>query len=394
MAEEHYDIVIVGGGIHGAGIAQAAAAYGFSVLVLEKNQIGEGTSSRSSKLIHGGLRYLETGQFSLVRECLRERDLLLKLAPQLVHLKPFYIPVYKDTSRSRWQLRLGLTLYAALNGFKASSRFSELSAAQRQQLHGLSSENLLTVFRYYDAQTDDQALTQSVMQSARQLGAKVRTQADFHAAEIKESCRIQYQCDAGFVRCSANMIINAAGPWVNQVLERVQPQIQPLAIDLVQGTHIVLNVAAFGDGIFYLEAPQDKRAVFAMPWCGKVMLGTTETTYSGAADEVKPLEQEVDYLLAVFKRYFPKYETVDFEILQQFAGLRVLPVSNESAFQRSRDTVIHVDNERQPRVVSVYGGKLTAYRLTAEKLLQRILPVLPKRERRAQTKSLALRSMV
>jgi len=182
---QSYDVVIVGGGIHGVGVAQAAAARGHSVLVLEQTAIAHGTSGRSSSLIHGGLRYLETAQLSLVKECLHERKLLLRLAPELVRLVPFYIPIYRSTCRRPWQLRLGLSLYALLGGMRAENRFSTLPRSQWDSLDGLSTENLQVVFCYHDGQTNDAVLTRSVMQSAMTMGAELALPATFVAAQLK-----------------------------------------------------------------------------------------------------------------------------------------------------------------------------------------------------------------
>ena len=162
-----YDLVVIGAGIHGVGVAQAAAAAGYSVLVLEQTGIASATSCRSSKLIHGGLRYLESGQLNLVRESLRERDILLRIAPQLVQLVPFYIPVYRHTARRPWQIRAGLALYAVLGNLRRHAWFAALPRVQWGNLDGLATENLQAVFRYQDAQTDDAALTQAVMRSAQ-----------------------------------------------------------------------------------------------------------------------------------------------------------------------------------------------------------------------------------
>jgi glycerol-3-phosphate dehydrogenase len=164
---QSFDLVVIGAGIHGAGIAQAAAARGLSVLVLEQAGVASGTSSRSSKLIHGGLRYLESGQFSLVRECLQERALLLKLAAGLVELKPFYIPVYRDTARRPWLLYAGLSLYRMLGDGSAAMRFRRVPQHDWKSLDGLDTTGLEAVFQYYDAQTDDTALTNAVMRSAQ-----------------------------------------------------------------------------------------------------------------------------------------------------------------------------------------------------------------------------------
>jgi len=186
---KRYDVVIVGGGIHGAGVLQAAAAAGHSALLIERLGLASGTSSRSSKLIHGGLRYLETGQFALVRESLRERAIHLRIAAELVELKPFYIPVYRNTRRRPWQLKLGLWIYALLGGFDPSTRFGTVPKREWSSLDGLDTQGLEAVIRYHDAQTDDASLTRAVVQSALSLGAELAMPARF-AAATAAACRI------------------------------------------------------------------------------------------------------------------------------------------------------------------------------------------------------------
>jgi glycerol-3-phosphate dehydrogenase len=393
MIAEHFDIVVVGAGIQGAGIAQAAASYGYRVLVLEKSAIAAGTSSRSSKLIHGGLRYLETGQLALVRECLHERDLLLRLAPELVRMKPFCIPVYKTSSRSAAKIALGLSVYALLDGLRGTSRFKTIARRHWESLDGLKTDKLRVVFQYYDAQTDDKELTKAVLHSALQLGAELRMPAQFTSAEIGKQCEVRYLQEDSEHACTAKLLINAAGPWVPEILTRITPQQASLPVDMMQGTHIVLQ-APMGERIYYLEAPQDKRAVFVMPWKNHTMIGTTETLFRNTPDNVKPLASEVDYLLETFTHYFASGhdQSIGLQntIIEKFAGLRVLPTATTSAFRRPRDTMIQLDNTTAPKVASVYGGKLTAYRATAEKVMQRLLPVLPGRNPLADTRKLSL----
>src|ERR1700704_5626535 len=179
---KQYDVVIVGGGIHGAGVLQAAAAAGHRALLIERQSLAAGTSSRSSKLIHGGLRYLETGQFALVRESLRERAIHLRIAAELVELKPFFIPVYRNTRRRPWQLKLGLWIYALLGGFDASTRFGTVPKREWSSLDGLDTQGLEAVIRYHDAQTDDASLTRAVVQSAQDLGGELAMPANFRDA--------------------------------------------------------------------------------------------------------------------------------------------------------------------------------------------------------------------
>jgi glycerol-3-phosphate dehydrogenase len=387
---EYYDVVIVGAGIHGAGVAQAAAASGYSVLVLEQTDVAAWTSSRSSKLIHGGLRYLESGRLSLVRESLRERGLLLRLAPSLVRLQRFHIPIYSDTRRRPWRIRLGLAIYAALAGGGDASRFGSLPRSQWSALDGLTTKGLQAVFEYRDAQTDDRALTRAVMRSASEFGAELRAPARFVDARLDETgCIVDYIHAESQKTCRARVVINAAGAWANTVLSKIRPAIEPLTVELVQGTHLVLE-GRLERGVYYLEAPSDGRAVFAMPWQDHILLGTTETSFKGDPSTVEPLEQERRYLLQTLARYFPDYAGGRAHVIDEFAGLRVLPATDQIAFKRSRETVLHVDRVERPRVLTIYGGKLTVYRATAEKVMARISASLPQRTPFASTRDLPL----
>ncbi len=393
MKPDEYDIIIVGGGIHGVGVAQAAAAQGYSVLLLEQSALAAGTSSRSSKLIHGGLRYLESAQFNLVRECLQERSLLLKNAPDLVELKPFYIPIYSETRRPAWQIRAGLSLYSTLGGLSGDTRFKVVPKRHWNQLDGLDQQDLKKVFRYYDAQTDDERLTEAVMRSAQSLGAELEMPAQLiEAQRDNHSYLVRYQKNEQQIECRANLLVNAAGPWVNDVLNKVTHKVSQLAVDLIQGTHIILE-GCLNQGIYYMEAPEDKRAVFVMPWKGNIMVGTTESFYHGNPAKVHPLAKEKSYLLQTLGYYFPKYRYHRLQdIIDSFAGLRVLPRTEGTAFSRPRDTIFHTDQADDPRLVTIYGGKLTAYRATAEKLINEFKHVLPDRPAIADTKNLALTS--
>jgi len=385
---EHYDVVVIGAGIHGAGVAQAAACRGHSVLVLERTGIATGTSSRSSKLIHGGLRYLEGHDYALVRESLRERAILLRIAPDLVQLRPFSIPVYADTSRRPLTLRAGLLLYALLGGLNRASRFRKLPRHDWEQLDGLETHGLQAVFQYYDAQTDDVELTRAVMQSASELGAVLMCPAEFLSASIGlQGCEIVYRYGDGDRLCTARAMVNATGPWVDRVAERITPEPPRVAAELVQGAHLVMQHGLM-HGCYYLEAPQDGRAVFLLPWGRHSLLGTTERVYRGDPAAVTVLPEEESYLLAVLQRYFPQHSQ---HIVSRFAGLRVLPTSVGAAFGRSRETRLPVDSARQPRLVSIYGGKLTGYRATAQKVMHKLEHTLPSCKTVADTTKLQLR---
>ena len=387
-----FDVVIVGGGIHGAGVLQASVAAGHRALLLEQRGLATGTSSRSSKLIHGGLRYLESGQFALVRESLRERAIHLRVAPDLVALRPFHIPVYRETRRRPWQLRIGLSLYALLGGFAAGTGFGTVPRRDWGRLDGLDTDGLQAVIRYYDAQTDDALLTRAVVQSALELGGEIAVPATFRGAELSGTgAEIEYESNGIVHACRARVLVNAAGPWAPAVAHRVSPAIAVPAVDLVQGTHIVVPVA-MQDAIYYVESPTDGRAVFLMPWHGGMMIGTTETPYRGDPGQVQPLPAEEEYLLDVARRYLTTCRDLTRDdITMRFAGLRVLPAAAGAAFNRSRETIYTTDRDVRPRVLGIYGGKLTGWRAAAAQVLERIRPSLPVTTARASTERLLLR---
>jgi len=385
------DVVVLGGGIHGVGVAQAAAAAGHSVLLLEKTALAAGTSSRSSKLIHGGLRYLESGQFHLVRESLRERRILLAIAPELVRLKPFIIPLYRETRRRPWQLRVGLSLYALLGGLGPETRFGTVPRSAWEQLDGLQTRGLRTVLRYFDAQTDDVELTRAVMRSAESLGAQLLAPAELFAAELRDDeVVVRYTHEGAPEECTARVLVNAAGPWVKRVMERITPRIATPPIELVQGSHVIVRDFV-EQGIFYVESPRDGRAIFIMPWHGHMLVGTTETRFRGDPDGVQPLAAEKHYLVSVLRHYFPRHAQLHVrDLLDSFAGVRVLPAGTAHAFHRSRETLFVCDREHRPRVLAIYGGKLTGYRATAEIVMRRIGGSLPQLRVRADTRTLKL----
>lgn len=381
------DMIIAGGGIHGCGTAQAAAAAGFRVLLLEQSELAHGTSSRSSKLIHGGLRYLEQFELGLVRECLSERRLLLELAPELVRLKAFHIPVYRDTSRGPWRIRLGLSVYAALAGFRPHARFTTVAPSEWAGLDGLATDGLRRVFRYRDAQTDDRRLTRAVMASALGLGARMECPARVAGVALTTTgVRVTVASGGETRSIRAPVLVNAAGPWVNEILSRTQPAPPGRSIELVRGSHVEIAGRMTG-GIYYVESPGDRRPVFVMPWGGNTLVGTTEMPFRGSPDEVAPTPEESDYLAGVFRHYFPGRAWRE---VRRFAGLRVLPEDSGPANQRSRETLLHTDRADRPRLLSIYGGKLTTYRLTAERVVDRLRASLPDRRRLARTDELPL----
>jgi len=364
------DIAVIGGGIHGAGVAQAAAAAGLSTVILEKSDWAAGTSSKSSKLIHGGLRYLQQCQLRLVRESLHERRILCDIAPHLVTMNRFFVPVYRNSRYRPWQLAVGLYLYSLLADRQQKSPQSRLPKHQWQTLEKLSTTNLQAVFSFADAQTDDRQLTRAVLQSAAEHGARLLCPARLQSATRgARGYRLKVDNKGQALLIDTRVLVNAAGPWVNLVAGAVNPLPPMPAIDLVQGTHLVLE-QRLSDHCYYLESPLDGRAVFVLPWHNHTLLGTTETHFAGSPDDVAPLPSEERYLLDTLSAYFPEFaEQPGATVIERMAGLRVLPGSSDRLFSRSREVNLVTDDCSEPAYIAIYGGKLTGYRATAEKVM-------------------------
>lgn len=382
-----FDVTIIGGGIHGVGVAQAAAAAGYRVALLEQKHLAYGTSRWSSKLIHGGLRYLENFEIGLVRESLKERELLIKLAPDIVKRQKFYIPVYENTSRRPWFIGLGLLAYTVLAGGNKNTFFHRIPSSEWGALDGLERNGLDAVLQYSDAQTDDAKLTQSVMNSAKELGAQLLCPATFEkASRVEGGLQVEYSENGQTHRFKTRTLVNAAGPWAADLLANITGGLPDFAVDKVQGTHIELP-GELTKGCYYMEVEADKRAVFAMPWQGRTLVGTTEFTYEDDPHKIHSRDEAVDYLLEVYNQHFPRR---DITVLDRWAGLRVLPAATGAAFKRSRETQLPVDDETKPMVLSIFGGKLTGYRATALKVMDKLQPSLPKIAEKARTDQLPL----
>jgi glycerol-3-phosphate dehydrogenase len=246
------------------------------------------------------------------------------------------------------------------------------------------------VLQYYDAQTDDVALTNAVMHSATLMGAELKLGAKVHHIQLRDKDSIVHYRQANHeFACRARVAVNAAGPWANTILKCVTPHQNSIPYDLIQGTHIILPGSLYA-GSYYVEAPQDGRGVFIMPWEESTLLGTTERLHKNAPETIKPDEEEIEYLLKIIHHYFPQRKVAIGDILRTFAGARVLPSSRDNASDRSRETSLIVDRSPQPRLISIIGGKLTVYRATAQKSLQKIVSSLPHKSPLADTESIPL----
>ena len=276
-------------------------------------------------------------------------------------------------------------MYALLGGFKKSTGFKSLDKMAWRALDGLKQENLKAVFQYYDGRTDDAALTRAVMHSAHKLGAESVILAEFVSAHIEpKKVQITYRENGNLKHCQANALVNATGPWINSTLKNIKPTTTEKKISLIQGSHLIIDNFPVSH-CFYLEAPQDKRAVFLLPWKGKTLVGTTEADSHEALDELKPNQQEKDYLLDVARHYFPENDGLN--VSDAFAGLRVLPSGQNGHFNKPRKTVLHRSHDR---VINIYGGKLTTYRQVSLRVISDLQNVLPATRRIALTENVHL----
>ena len=370
MPKTGYDILIIGGGIYGCGIAQAVSACGYKTVLIEQNTIASGTSSQSTKLIHGGLRYLEQFNFKLVYEALNERELLLKNAPDLVAREWFYIPVYKHSKRPPLIIWCGLFLYYILS--RGRSKFKWVNKetwAEMQPEFNL--DNLKAVLAYEDAATDDAALTRAVAKSAQTMGCSIIEEVSLVSAKYEQGC--WYVKLSNGEALTSKLLINASGAWVNQVSRWITPQPPTVDVQLVQGSHLMLNRPC--SAYIYTES-LDGRVMFFRPWKGKTLAGTTETSFVGNPSDIVATQKEVQDILASYNHYFPSSPCQESDIEHVYCGLRVLPVAKGEAFETKRETIILEGGKECQGYIAVYGGKLTTYRREADRVLKRIKSML------------------
>jgi glycerol-3-phosphate dehydrogenase len=366
-----YDVIIIGGGINGAGIARDAAMRGLKVLLIEKGELGCATTSASTRLIHGGLRYLEHFEFGLVRESLREREILLRFAPDLVKPLAMAIPIYKQSKRGRLTIRAGMILYDLLSSGKSLPRHRMLSRAETlERWPGLNPEGLVGSALYYDAQVEfPERLVLEIARSAQKFGAEVlmHTRVTNLAVENGAVSGVEYVSEGGQKQfAEARVVINAAGPWIDLVLERAPVQ-SPKLIGGTKGSHIVAPpFAGAPANAIYLEARSDGRPIFIIPWNKLYLIGTTDVRFEGDPDEVRCEDWEIDYLLSETNLALPNARLTRDNILSTYSGVRPLP------FQSSTRRHFIRQHPQLPNLLSIVGGKLTTYRSLAEECVDRI----------------------
>lgn len=372
---EIYDIAVVGGGINGTGIACDAAGRGLSVFLCEKDDLARHTSSASSKLIHGGLRYLEHHEFRLVREALAEREVLLAKAPHIVSPMRFILP-HRPHLRPAWLIRAGLFLYDNLGKRKALPRSRGLRFGAGSPLKAEISKG----FEYSDCWVDDARLVVLNAMAAREHGAHVHTHTRcVSARRSKGLWHIHLErSDGSLFSIRAKALVNAAGPWVARFIRDDLKQQSPYGIRLIQGSHIIVPRLFDGEQAYILQN-EDRRIVFAIPYLDRfTLIGTTDREYNGDPATVSISDEEIDYLLQVVNDHF-RESVSRTDILHSYAGVR--PLCDDESDEPSaitRDYTLSLSAQGdEPPLLSVFGGKLTTYRKLAESALAQLAPFFP-----------------
>jgi glycerol-3-phosphate dehydrogenase len=373
---DRYDVIIIGAGINGAGIARDAAMRGLKVLLIEKGEVGRGTTVASTRLIHGGLRYLEHFEFGLVRESLREREILLRIAPHLVRPLAITIPIYKQSKRGRLTIRAGMILYDLLSWGKSLPRHRMLSRDETlKQTPGLNPDGLVGSALYYDAQVEfPERLVMENVHSAREHGAEVltHTRVTNFAVEDGRVSGVEF----GDRFAEASVVINAAGPWIDQVLARVK---SPKLIGGTKGSHIIVPPFSGAPvNAIYVEARSDGRPIFIIPWNKLYLIGTTDVRFEGDPDQVRCESWEIDYLLSETNLALPSAQLTRDNILDTYSGVRPLPVTNDKDEQSITRRHFIRQHPQLPNLLSIVGGKLTTYRSLAEECVDLIFQKLGK----------------
>jgi glycerol-3-phosphate dehydrogenase len=372
-----FDLIVTGGGITGAGIAQDAALRGLSVLLLDKGDFASGTSSKSTKLIHGGLRYLANGQVSVVLESVRERQLLMKLAPHMVWSLPFVIPRYRGEFFKHLKLGAGLWIYDLLAGLSGHRFHKSISAEEVLMMcPGVRSKGLTGGFLFEDCRTDDARHTLEVIKSACENGAVAINYAEV-VGFVRESgyvsgVKVKLRGADEVVSIAAKCVINATGVWTEKVskLDGQKPEFQVVP---AKGIHIVVDRATLPiKSAMIVPSVHDKRFCFAVPWYDAVVIGTTDTEYDGDLDNVRAEPHEIQYVLDAVNALFPNLHLTAEQITGSYAGLRPLvkQVGKGSTADLSRK---HTLTESADGLITIAGGKLTTYRPMAREAVDLVV---------------------
>ncbi|QZH73976.1 MAG: glycerol-3-phosphate dehydrogenase [Erythrobacter sp.] len=367
-----FDLIVVGGGVNGAGVARDAAGRGARVLLLEKGDLASGTSSKSTKLVHGGLRYLEYYEFALVREALGERDTLWQIAPHIIRPMRFVLPVTPQM-RPKWMLRAGLLLYDHIGGRGKLTKAKSISLKKHPA--GVPLEAACkTAFEYSDGWVDDARLVALNALDAAERGATIRTRCPLTSARREGDL---WHVEAGGERFIGSALVNAAGPGADE-LARLAGEHPAYGIRRVRGSHIVVPRLFDHDYAYFLQQP-DTRICFAIPWEEDfTLVGTTDADHTGSLDDLAPSAEEVRYLCDAVNRYF-EHDVTPADVVHSFAGVRALVDDGsgrpEAATRGYRLALS--DAARGAPLLGIYGGKITSYRHVAEDAVDRLAARVP-----------------
>ncbi|MBF0569838.1 MAG: glycerol-3-phosphate dehydrogenase/oxidase [Candidatus Omnitrophica bacterium] len=379
LENKTFDLLVVGGGINGASIAHLAAAAGASVALIEKDDWASGASSASTKLLHGGIRYLEHFEFDLVAESLRERFIQLQIAPHLSRPLAFIIPVYRGDARPLWMMAFGVWMYQILSGCWSLGRhrglsFDEIIAAAP----GISRDGLVGGVEYFDAQMDDGRMCLENVLMADQFGAVVANDL-----KVEEFIRLNGKAvgvkardakSGRLIEIRASRIVAAAGPWSDELIQKVHPG-APKRLRVTKGAHVIYE-GQMSQKAFLIQSRQDRRVFFMIPFKGHSLIGTTDTDYDGSPDNVQADEADIQYLLKEAARVFPQVTFERSRIISSFAGLRPLVAEAGHPSRISRKHALDVSSDG---VYFLMGGKYTTYRSITEDVVKKLLPRLARK---------------
>ena len=374
-----FDIFIIGGGINGAGIARDASGRGLKVYLAEKGKVGSATSSWSSKLIHGGLRYLENYEFKLVAESLREREVITQIAPSITKPLPFVIPHTKKL-RSKLLIRLGLFLYDNLGGKTKIPKSSKVIFAEQYQ--NILQSKFTEGFQYYDVQVDDKKLVEMNIDDAKKKGAHIAEDTKvINANRIDNYWEITLNNNE---KIKSKILINAAGPWINEIVNNVLKINAKKSIRLVRGSHIITKKLYEEEVAFTLQN-EDNRIVFVIPYKGEYsLIGTTEVDVN-TPDNPSISDEEKIYLINTINNHFIKQISQE-DIVETYSGIRPLIEDFKDATKVTRDYIFDLnEDESKAPLLNIYGGKLTTYRKLAENVLLALNKYIPVNKKNSWT---------
>jgi len=366
-----FDLFIIGGGINGAGIARDAAGRGLSVCLADKGEIGGATSSWSTKLIHGGLRYLENYEFKLVRESLKEREIVYKIAKSISKPIPFIIP-YVDEIRPAWLIKIGLFFYDNLGGKSNIPKSKTLDL--KKNFPNILKKNYKTGFKYFDIQIDDKKLTKLNVKDAKKNKAKIFEYNKVKKAEIIDNEWTITLQDGKKIK--SKILINASGPWINETLHKNIKIKSKKKIRLVKGSHIITK-KLYKEDVAFTFQNTDKRIIFVIPYKGKfTLIGTTEVEVKSPENQGIS-KKEIGYLIKSVNNYLNN-EISKKDIINTYSGVRPLIEDFNTASKVTRDYIFDLKIINKLPLLNIYGGKLTTYRKLSEKVLFDLKKFLPK----------------